>query len=148
VEINEEKIDRWDLNESLKVCHVSWFITPQLCGILPLRTPCSHWSVSKLSRVLIKSVQFVCMHKAVSELLDEFLRTLMLENFTNNVYLSSHLDQRVVMTTLHCDLCAFLHVSQPQLARYLPEWIMFKTKFVEKNQYTFLTSTYFVLHDG
>jgi hypothetical protein len=23
VEINEEKIDRWDLNESLKVCHVS-----------------------------------------------------------------------------------------------------------------------------
>jgi hypothetical protein len=41
------------------------------------------------------------------------------------------------MTTLHCDFCAFLHVSQPWLAKYLPEWITFETKDVEKNENMF-----------
>jgi hypothetical protein len=38
VEINEEKIDRWAHNDSLKVRDVGWFITPQLCGITSLCT--------------------------------------------------------------------------------------------------------------
>jgi hypothetical protein len=31
VEINEEKIDRWDHDDSLKVCNDAWHIAPQLC---------------------------------------------------------------------------------------------------------------------
>lgn len=62
VEINEEKIDRWDHNDSLNVHDVGCFITPQLCGILSLCTVCSHLSMHKLSSLWLICTAFLGLY--------------------------------------------------------------------------------------